>query len=100
MVRTDEGMPRGIIRNDVGGTVYCTICHTSMDTRSSPKHSKRHTAQEEREKAREAVRYAIESANFVGSPEDAAFTAGSLSQILAAELRRRRVFAETAEALI
>ena len=96
-MRTEEGMPTGMIRSNVGGQMYCTICNTYMDAKHAQKHSNRHVAYERREQARVVVMHAIEIAEFVGSRENAAFTKGSESRIIMAELARRDVFKETQE---
>ena len=96
-MRTEEGMPRGMIRSNIGGSAYCTICNTNMETKHASRHSKRHAAAERREQARVVVMHAIEIAEFVGSKENAAFTKGSESRIIMAELERRDIFKETEE---
>lgn len=96
-MRTEEGMPTGIIRSSIGGKVYCTVCKTNMSTGNAQKHSNRHLAAERREQARVVVMHAIEIAEFVGSRENCAFTKGSESRIIMAEMARRDIFKETEE---
>lgn len=97
-MRTEEGMPEGIIRHgSIGGVVYCTICNTNMDTSNALRHSNRHAAAKRREQARVLVMHAIEIAEFVGSRERASFTRGSEVRIITAELARRDTFKETEE---
>lgn len=96
-MRTDAGMPPGIVRDDVEGVVFCTICSTRMHSSNASPHSKRHVATERRADAWRTVQNALETAELVGPVGDWSFTRGSENRIISAEVNRREVFKETEE---